>query len=75
MVKVFKESHENDVERLDADRRCETIKRSTRSQKRSQAYCPVHERSNLTSVDYVYVSDGDRGFLPVHETHQTVYGL
>jgi hypothetical protein len=37
------------------------------SSKLSQTYRPVHERSYLTSVDYGHVSDGDRGFLEVHE--------
>ncbi len=59
MVKAFKESHENDVERLAADRRCES----------------ESKEAHLTSVDYGHVSDGDWGFLPVHETHQTVHGL
>ena len=31
----------------------------------------MHERSYLTSVDYGHVSDGNRGFLSVHETNQT----
>ena len=66
MEKGFKESHEKDVERLTVDSRCETESKelNTFSQKRSRTYCPVYERSYLTSVDSGHVSDGEWGFLP-----------
>jgi hypothetical protein len=35
----------------------------------------MHERSYLTSVDSGHVSDGEWGFLSVHETNQVEHGL
>jgi hypothetical protein len=78
MVKEFKESHEKDVKTLAADRRREAESKEAHALKNAPKHtvlCMTLERSYLTSVDYGHVSDGDRGFLPVHETNQTEHGL
>ena len=72
MVKAFsEESHEKDVERLPADRRCETESKEAHA----LAHDPKHTVLSMTgltsSVDYHHVSDGERGILSVHETNQT----
>ena len=77
MVKTFKESYEKVRDWLltVGVRQNQKKHNDTYSQKRSQTYCRVHEGSYLTSVDSGHVSDGDWGFLPVHETNQAEHGL
>jgi hypothetical protein len=48
MVKVFKESHEKDVERLDVDRRCETESKEAHALKNAPTYTVMYMKG-LTS--------------------------
>jgi hypothetical protein len=71
MVKTFKESDARDVEKLAADRLRETDKKVKDCHYHSEAYCTVHGRTYLCSVNSWHVPDGGWGILPVHPTHQT----
>ena len=45
MVKTFKESHTKDLEKLAADRVCETEKKTKDCRWHSETYCTVHGRT------------------------------
>ena len=73
MVKAFKESHENDVERLAADRRREAESEETHALANAPKPCDtVLSITGLTSLGPVWTIGIFRSGNPaVHETNQT----